>query len=125
MGCGNLIAVTLNGTRFRAVQDVEPNVYKGGKVIEESVELGDGSSEPVYKIRPANISGLQIMLDEENKEQFDSVKALNQMPIVVECVNKTYELTGYIEGEITISATKRTSGDFTVKVKDGSGIRES
>ena len=47
------------------------------------------------------------------------------MAVVLECLTRSYECTGYILGDVTISATKRTTSEFEIRVSDGGGVRES
>ncbi len=123
--CGDAVALMLNGVRYKIPKDTEPTVIKGGKHNSESQEYGDGTSDPVKSIAVSKITGLKITVDEENKDDFDNAKALDSMPVILECVSKSYECTGYIVGTPEVSATKRTTGDFEIHVGDGSGIRES
>lgn len=123
--CGDAVSISLNGTKYKVLKGTEPQVNKGGKVIEEDQEYGDGTSSPYLSNKVASISGLQIVVEEENSDAFEAAKSLGAMPVVLECVSKSYECTGYILGEVTISAPKRTTSEFTIKVPDGAGIRES
>ena len=123
--CGDAVALTLNGTRYKIVKGNEPQVNKGGKVIEESQDYGDGTSDAIFSNKPAGITGLQIVVDEENAEAFEKAKGMESMGVVLETVTKSYECTGYILGEVTISSTKRTTSEFEIKVSDGGGVRES
>lgn len=122
---GDAVAITLNGTRFKVVQGIEPQVNKGGRHASEGQDYGDGTSDPYMVNSPAGITGLQVLVDEENKEAFDNAQSLSSMPVVLECIAKSYECTGYILGDPTISATKRISSEFEIRVSDGSGVRES
>lgn len=122
---GDAVAVTLNGTRYKMVQGIEPQVNKGGLHASESQDYGDGTSDPYMQYQPAGITGLQLVIDEENAESFESAKKLSSMGVVLECISKSYECTGYILGDVTISATKRTTSEFEIRVSDGGGVRES
>lgn len=123
--CSDAVSISLNGTKYKVLKGIEPQVNKGGKCIEDDQEYGDGTSSGLLSIKPASIAGLQIVIEEENNDAFEAAKGLESMPVVLECISKSYECTGYILGEVTVSATKRTSSEFTIKVSDGSSIRES
>jgi hypothetical protein len=125
MAIGDAVALTLNGVRYKVVQGIEPQVNKGGKHASESQDYGDGSSEPYMQIQPAGITGLQVLVDKENEEAFQNAKGLDSMAVVLECLTRSYECTGYILGDVTISATKRTTSEFEIRVSDGGGVRES
>ena len=121
MAIGDAVALTLNGVRYKVVQGIEPQVNKGGKHASESQDYGDGSSEPYMQIQPAGITGLQVLVDKENEEAFQNAKAATKN----RHSGKSYECTGYILGDVTISATKRTTSEFEIRVSDGGGVRES
>lgn len=125
MAIGDAVAVTLNGTRYKVVQGIEPQVNKGGLHASESQDYGDGTSEPYMQNQPAGITGLQVLVEPENEEAFNNAKSLKSMGVVLECLSRSYECTGYILGDVTISSTKRTTSEFEVRVSDGGGVRES
>lgn len=125
MAIGDAVAVTLNGTRYKVVQGIEPQVNKGGLHASESQDYGDGTSEPYMQNQPAGITGLQVLVESENEEAFNNAKSLKSMGVVLECLSRSYECTGYILGDVTISSTKRTTSEFEIRVSDGGGVRES
>lgn len=125
MAIGDAVAVTLNGTRYKVVQGIEPQVNKGGLHASESQDYGDGTSEPYMQNQPAGITGLQVLVETENEEAFNNAKSLKSMGVVLECLSRSYECTGYILGDVTISSTKRTTSEFEIRVSDGGGVRES
>lgn len=122
--CGDAVAITLNGTRYKVPKGLEFQINKGGKRNSEAQDYGDGTSDPYQVIDAAGMTGLQIIVDEENKEAFETTKGLSSIPVVVECVSKSYECTGYIVGDVTVSGTKCTTSEFEIKVSDGGGVRE-
>lgn len=125
MAIGDAVAVTLGGTRYKVVQGIEPQVNKGGLHASESQDYGDGTSEPYMQNQPAGITGLQVLVEPENEEAFNKAKSLKSMAVVLECLSRSYECTGYILGDVTISSTKRTTSEFEIRVSDGGGVRES
>ena len=125
MGIGDVEYITLNGTRFKVVQGIEPQVNKGGLHASESQDYGDGTSEPYMQKQPAGITGLQVLVEAENEEAFEHAKTLKSMPVVLQCLSRSYECSGYILGDVTISAPKRITSEFEIRVSDGGGVRES
>jgi len=121
---GDAVSLTLNGTRFACAKDIEPLVDKGGRKITESQGYGDGTSDGYVGVVVPSISGLKVKVSEENRDAFEAALGNPAMPIVYETVGSTYELTGYIAGEVKVSTTKKLSDEFTVYATDGS-IRES
>ncbi|MBQ9149864.1 hypothetical protein IJX73_02925 [bacterium] len=122
---GDAVALTLNGTRYKVVKDVEPQINKGGKSASEAQEYGDGTADPYFVNSAGGITGLKVVVEEENADAFEKALGLNSMSVVLECVSKSYECTGFVVGDVTISATKRTTSEFDIKVSDGGGVRES
>ena len=122
---GDAVTLTLKGTHYKIVKDVEPEITKGGKIASESQEYGDGTADPVLKIIPGSITGLKIVVEEENESKFAEAQGLDTMAVVLECVSKSYECNGFIVGDVKISATKRTTSEFDIIVSDGAGVRES
>lgn len=122
---GDAVSITLNGTKFAIPKDTEPQVTKGGKKISEMQTYGDGTAEGYLSVVIAKITGLKCKISEENKAAFETACSASSIPIVLECVSKSFELTGCIVGEIEISATKSITNEFEVHCTDGGGIRES
>ena len=71
------------------------------------------------------ITGLKVKISEANKEAFEKACSTPDIPVLLETVAKSYELTGSIIGEIEISTTKQVTSEFEVRCTDGAGIRES
>ena len=122
---GDAVSLSLNGTKFAIPKDTEPVVTKGGKTITETQSYGDGTGDPYMSIVIPKIAGLKIKVSEENKEAFESARQNPSIPIVLECISKSFELTGCIVGEASVSATKSVTDEFEVHALDGGGIRES
>ena len=122
---GDAVSITLNGTKFAIPKDVEPNVIKGGETISEVQAYGDGTADGYVSIVIPKITGLKCKISDDNQDAFESARKNPSIPIVLECVSRSYELTGCIVGEVEISATKRVTGEFEVDAIDGGGIRES
>ena len=122
---GDAISLTLNGTRFPIPKDTEPNVIEGGDVITETQQFGDGTADAYVSRNIAKITGLKVKVPDALDETFKSICSMTDIPIVLQCVAKSYELTGCMVGEIEVSATKRISNEFEVHCTDGTGIRKS
>ncbi len=104
--CGDAIALIANGTRFAIPKDKEPNVIKGGLINTDTVDYGDGTADTYKSNVIPKITGLAVKVSEANKEAWDNACKAEDIPIILECVSKSYELTGSIIGEIEISTTK-------------------
>ena len=122
---GDAISITLNGTIFKIPKDVEPKINKGGETITETQGFGDGTADAYVSIVVPKISGLQVKISDDNREAFETARRTTDIPVVLQCVSKSYECTGCIVGEIDTSATKCLTDEFEIHVTDGSGIRES
>lgn len=123
---GDIISVSINGTRFKAVKDAEPEIIPGGTVTTEMQEYGDGTADPIKTIKTGQINGLQVFVDIPDEDAFKAALAADAVPVVVECTRGSYETTGCIVGEdITISAKTRKSSEFEVHCTDGGGVRAS
>ena len=125
MKIGDAVSLSLNGAKFAIPKDVEPEVTKGGIVISESQEYGDGPADGYQTRAIGKITGLKVKIPPELVDAFDAALANPSMPIVLETLAKSYELNGYIVGEVTRSATRQTSSEFEVHASDGGGVRES
>lgn len=125
MKIGDAQSLSLNGTIYAIPKDAEPQVTKGGLTISESQEYGDGTADGYQTKTIGKISGLRVKVPEELTAAFDEALANPSMPIVLNTVAKSYELTGYIVGDVTISSTRRLSSEFEVHASDGAGVRES
>ena len=124
--CGDPISLTLNGVKYAIPKDTTPNVIKGGLKITDTQDYGDGTSDAVISNVIAKLTGLKVKLSEDNKEAFETACATPDIPVIYECVSKTYEMTGNIvAGETEIDTTRNISGEFEVRCSDGTGIRES
>lgn len=122
---GDAVSLTLNGTKYAIPKDVEPIVTKGGKTISEVQGYGDGTADGYISIVIPKITGLKCKISDDNRDAFEEARKMPSIPIVLECVSKSYELTGCIVGEVGISATKSVTDEFEVNATDGGGIRES
>lgn len=122
---GDAVSLTVNGTKFAIPKDVEPIVVKGGEVISETQGYGDGTADAYHSIIVPKITGLKCKISDDNRDAWESACKQDSIPIVLECVSKSYELTGCIVGEIGVSSTKATTDEFEVHAQDGGGIRES
>lgn len=125
MKIGDAVSLSLNGTIYSIPKDVEPEVTKGGIVISESQEYGDGTADGYQTRAIGKITGLKVKIPPEQTAAFDAALANPSMPIVLNTLAKSFELTGYIVGEVTRSATRGTSSEFEVHASDGAGVRES
>lgn len=122
---GDAISLTINGTKFAIPKDTEPNVIEGGETITETQQFGDGTADAYTSMNIARITGLRIKVSDALDEAFKSVRSMTDIPIVLQCVSKSYELTGCMVGEVEVSATRRITNEFEVHCTDGSGIRKS
>lgn len=122
---GDAISLTLNGTKFAIPKDTEPNVIEGGDTITETQQFGDGTADAYVSRNIARITGLRIKVDDKLDNAFKSVRSMTDIPIVLQCVSKSYELTGCMVGEVEVSATRRITNEFEVHCTDGSGIRKT
>lgn len=125
MKIGDAVSLSLNGAKFSIPKDTEPQVTKGGLTTSDSQEYGDGTSDGYQTRVIGKITGLKVKIPPELVAAFDQALAATSMPIVLETLAKSYELTGYIVGEVTRSATRQTSSEFEVHASDGAGVRES
>lgn len=122
---GDAVSLSLNGAKFAVPRDIEPIVIDGGLTITEMQTYGDGSADGYQSQVQSRITGLKCKVSDENLDAFNAAKKNPSMPIVLECVSGSYELTGCIVGEVGVSATRRLSDEFEVNVTDGAGIRKS
>ena len=122
---GDAISLTINGTKFAIPKDTEPNVIEGGETITDTQQFGDGTADAYVSKNIARITGLRIKVSDALDEAFKSVRSMTDVPIVLQCVSKSYELTGCMVGEVEVSATRRITNEFEVHCTDGSGIRKS
>ncbi len=122
---GDAISLTINGTKFAIPKDTEPNVIEGGDTITETQQFGDGTADAYVSRNIARITGLKIKVSDALDEAFKSVRSMTDVPIVLQCVSKSYEMTGCMVGEVEVSATRRITNEFEVHCTDGSGIRKS
>jgi hypothetical protein len=123
--CGDAIALTLNGTKFAIPKDTEPKVNKGGESITETQGFGDGTADAYVSIVIPKITGLRVKLSDDNRTAFENARKATDIPVVLECVSRSYECTGCIVGEIETSTTRNITEEFEIHVTDGSGIRET
>lgn len=122
---GDAVSLTINGTKYAIPKDTEPNVIVGGETITETQQFGDGTADAYVAMNIARITGLRVKVSDDNRQTFLDSKTKTDIPIVLQCVAKSYELTGCLVGEIEISATKSITNEFEVHCTDGSGIRVS
>lgn len=122
---GDAISITLNGTIFKIPKDTEPKVNKGGETITDTQGFGDGTADAVVSIVTPKITGVKVKLSDDNRDAFETARRSTDIPVVLQCVSKSYECTGCIVGEVETSATKRVTEEFEIHVTDGSGIRET
>ena len=122
---GDAVSLTINGTKFAIPKDTEPNVIEGGDTITETQQFGDGTADAYVSKNIERITGLRIKVSDALDEAFKSVRSMTDVPIVLQCVSKSYELTGCMVGEVEVSATRRITNEFEVHCTDGSGIRKS
>lgn len=122
---GDAISITLNGTKFAIPKDTTPNVIKGGETITETQGFGDGTADACVSIVTPKITGVKCKVSEANKDAFETARKKTDIPIVLQCIAKSYECTGCMVGEIEIDTTKQITGEFEIHVTDGSGIRET
>ena len=97
------------------------NNYKEEELARIIYEYG----EERFSRNIARITGLKIKVDETLEKSFKSVKAMTDIPFVLQCVSRSYEVTGCMVGETEISATRGVTNEFEVHCTDGSGIRKS
>lgn len=122
---GDAISLTINGTKFPIPKDTEPNIIEGGDTITETQQFGDGTADAYVSRNIARITGLRIKVGDALDDVFKSVRSMTDIPFVLQCVSKSYELTGCMVGEVEVSATRRITNEFEVHCTDGSGIRKS
>lgn len=124
--CGDAISLTLNGTKFAIPKDTEPNVIDGGLKVTETQEFGDGTADSYMSRVIGKITGLKIKVPASLEDAWANACSTPDIPIILECVSRTYELTGsVIGGEVEISSTKNLTNEFEVHCTDGAGIRKS
>ena len=85
----------------------------------------NGTSDAVVSINPAKFMGLKVKLSDSNRNTFNEARAKTDLPIVLQCVTKSYEMTGCIVGNKESTANRQITSDFECRCTDGSGIRES
>ena len=123
---GDAISLTLNGTKFAIPKDTEPNVIDGGLKVTETQEFGDGTADSYMSNVLAKITGLKIKVTPNLEDAWKNSCSTPDIPIILECVARTYELTGsVVGGEVEISSTKGLTNEFEVHCTDGAGIRKS
>ena len=66
-----------------------------------------------------------VKVSKDNSDAFEQACGTPDIPIILTCVQKSYELTGSVVGEVEISATRGMTGEFEVHATDGTGIRET
>lgn len=124
--CGDAISLTLNGTKFAIPKDTEPNVIDGGLRITDTQEYGDGTADSYMSKVIGKITGLKVKVEASLENAWANACSTPDIPIILECVSRTYELTGsVIGGEVEISSTKNITNEFEVHCTDGAGIRKS
>ena len=124
--CGDAISLTLNGTKFAIPKDTEPNVIDGGLKVTETQEYGDGTADSYMSKVIGKITGLKIKVPASLEDAWANACSTPDIPIILECVSRTYELTGsVIGGEVEVSTTKNLTNEFKVHCTDGAGIRKS
>lgn len=124
--CGDAISLTLNGTKFAIPKDTEPNIIEGGLKVTDTQEFGDGTADSYMSKISGKITGLKIKVPASLEDAWANACATPDIPIILECVSRTYELTGsVIGGEVEISSTKNLTNEFEVRCTDGAGIRKS
>lgn len=124
--CGDAISLTLNGTKYAIPKDTEPNVIDGGLKVTEIQEYGDGTADSYMSRVIGKITGLKIKVPASLEDAWANACSTPDIPIILECVSRTYELTGsVIGGEVEISSTKNLTNEFEVHCTDGAGIRKS
>jgi len=119
---GDLISISINGSKFPAPKETEIEVCKGGEMITDTQDYADGTADSVTTIVLPKITGCKLKIDDE--DLFNNLAKTPDLPIIIECVGKSYELTGSIVGEVTVNS-KNISSDFEIRATDGNGIRES
>lgn len=122
---GDAVSLTANGVKFPIPKDTEPQIIEGGDTITETEQFGDGTANAYISRNIARITGLKIGVSDALLDSFKSVKSMTDIPFVLQCVSKSYEVTGCMVGEIEVSATKRVTNEFEVHCTDGTGIRAS
>lgn len=122
---GDAISLTINGTKFAIPKDTEPQVIEGGDTITSTEQFGDGTADAYVSRNIAKITGLRIKVSDALDSVFKNVRSMTDIPFVLQCVAKSYELTGCMVGDIEVSATRRITNEFEVHCTDGSGIRKS
>ena len=124
--CGDAISLTLNGTKFAIPKDTAPNVIDGGLKVTETQEYGDGTADSYMSKVIGKITGLKIKVPASLEDAWANACSTPDIPIILECVSRTYELTGsVIGGEVEVSTTKNLTNEFEVHCTDGAGIRKS
>ena len=95
---GDAISLTVNGTKYAIPKDTEITI---------------------------EFMGLKVKLSDSNRNTFNEARAKTDLPIVLQCVTKSYEMTGCIVGNKESTANRQITSDFECRCTDGSGIRES
>ena len=105
--CGDAVSLTLNGTKFAIPKDTEP-----------------GDSYMSYVL--PKITGLRVKVPASLEDAWQNACSTPDIPIILETISRTYELTGsIIGGEAEISTTRNMTNEFEVHCTDGTGIRKS
>lgn len=119
---GDLISISLDGTKFTAPKETEVEIIRGGEMITDAQDYADGTSDSIVTMVIPKITGCKVKVDDE--DLFYKKIKTPDIPIIVECVGKSYELTGSVIGEVTVN-NKNISSDFELRATDGNGIRQS
>jgi hypothetical protein len=119
---GDLISISLDGTKFTAPKETEVEIIRGGEMITDTQDYADGTSDSIVTMVIPKITGCKVKVDDE--DLFYKKIKTPDIPIIVECVGKSYELTGSVVGEVTVN-NKNISSDFELRATDGNGIRQS
>ncbi len=124
--CGDAVSLTLNGTKFAIPKDTEPVVIDGGLKITETQEYGDGTGDSYMSYVLPKITGLRVKVPASLEDAWQNACSTPDIPIILETISRTYELTGsIIGGEAEISTTRNMTNEFEVHCTDGTGIRKS
>lgn len=119
------VALIVNGTRYAIPKETEITVDFGGETITDTQEFGDGTADAVVSMNIAKFMGVKVKVSDSNRETFNADRAKSDIPIVLQCVTKSYEMTGCVVGSKEMTANRELSGEFECRCTDGSGIRVS
>jgi len=123
---GEAVSLTLNGTKFAIPKDTTPNIIEGGQKASDTQDFGDGSSDTYFTNVPAKITGLKVKVPPALDDAWKAACSTADIPIILECISRTYEMTGSVIGaETEIDATKLITNEFECRCTDGAGIRKS